>query len=164
MERVAGHRALRALRRAAAQRPRDPEVALALSRSLLERARHDGDARLAGQALGALGAWDADPDPPLEVRLQRATLHQHLHAFDAAAAELEAALRAAPRHPQALLTLATVRRVQGRDHHLSLNAEPLDAAAEWIEYHRQFWEQSLAALEQFVMRKPRKTAKRSKRK
>ena len=57
-----------------------------------------------------------------------------------------------------------VRRVQGRDHHLSLNAEPLDAAAEWIEYHRQFWEQSLAALEQFVMRKPRTTPKRSSRK
>ena len=57
-----------------------------------------------------------------------------------------------------------VRRVQGRDHHLSLNAEPLDAAAEWIEDHRQFWEQSLAALEQFVMRKPRTTPKRSSRK
>lgn len=104
----------RSLRRAAAQRPRDAQLALALSRSLLERARHDGDARLAGQALGALGAWDADPDPPLEIRLQRATLRQHLHDFDAAATELEAALRAAPRHPQALLTLATVRRVQGR--------------------------------------------------
>jgi len=104
----------RALRRAAAQRPRDPQVALALSRSLLERARNDGDARLAGQALGALGAWDADPDPPIGIRLQRATLHQHLHAFDDAAAELEAALRATPHQPQALLTLATVRRVQGR--------------------------------------------------
>ena len=56
-----------------------------------------------------------------------------------------------------------VRRVQGRDHHLSLNAEPLDAAAQWIEHHRQFWEQSLAALEDFVMRKPRKPTKRSSR-
>ena len=104
----------RALRRAAARRPRDPEVALALSRSLLERARHNGDARLAGQALGALGAWDAEPEPPLDIRLQRATLRQHLHAFDDAAGELEAALRTAPGQPQALLTLATVRRVQGR--------------------------------------------------
>ena len=57
-----------------------------------------------------------------------------------------------------------VRRVQGRDHHLSLNAEPLDAAAQWLEPHRQFWEQSLAALEDFVMRKPRKPTKRSSRK
>ena len=57
-----------------------------------------------------------------------------------------------------------VRRVQGRDHNLSLNAAPLDAAAEWIEHHRQFWEVSLAALEQFVMRKARKTPQRSSRK
>ena len=57
-----------------------------------------------------------------------------------------------------------VRRVKGRDHNLSLNAEPLDAAAAWIEHHRQFWEESLAALEQFVMRKARKTPQRSSRK
>jgi DNA-binding transcriptional ArsR family regulator len=56
-----------------------------------------------------------------------------------------------------------VRRVQGRDHYLSVNAEPLDAAAQWIDHHRQFWEQSLAALEQFVMRKPRTTEKTRKR-
>ena len=56
------------------------------------------------------------------------------------------------------------RRVQGRDHFLSLNAEPLDAAAQWIEHHRRFWEQSLAALEQFVLRKSRKAPKGSSRK
>lgn len=56
-----------------------------------------------------------------------------------------------------------VRSVQGREHRLSLNAEPLDAAAQWIEHHRQFWEQSLAALESFVLRKPRKTTTRSSR-
>lgn len=103
----------RALRRQLARQPRDAATALALSRSLLARARTDGDARLAGQALGALGAWDGDAAAPPEIRLQRATLYQHLHDFDAAAAELEAVLTAAPRHAQALLTLATVRRVQG---------------------------------------------------
>lgn len=104
----------RRLRRAAAQRPDSVNVALALSRSLLAQARRDGDARLAGQALGALSAWDRDPKPPTEVRLQRATLHQHLHDFEGAAAELEAVLQTEPRQAQALLTLATVRRVQGR--------------------------------------------------
>ena len=104
----------RTLRRQLARQPRETATALALSRSLLERARADGDARLAGQALGALGAWDGKPAVPLEIRLQRATLHQHLHDFDAAAAELETVLAGSPRHPQALLTLATVRRVQGR--------------------------------------------------
>lgn len=48
-----------------------------------------------------------------------------------------------------------VRSVNGREHLLRLNAESLDAAAAWIERHRQFWEQSLAGLEKFVMRKPR---------
>lgn len=56
-----------------------------------------------------------------------------------------------------------VRSVQGREHRLRLNAEPLDAAAEWIDRHRQFWEQSLAALEEFVVRKPRTTTKGSSR-
>ena len=56
------------------------------------------------------------------------------------------------------------RMVNGREHRLSINAEPLDAAAQWIEHHRQFWEQSLAALETFVMRKQRMTPKRSSRK
>lgn len=104
----------RALRRQLARQPRDVAAALALSRSLLSRARADGDARLAGQALGALGAWDGDPSAPGEIRLQRATLRQHLHDFDAAAAELTTVLADSPHHPQALLTLATVRRVQGR--------------------------------------------------
>ena len=104
----------RALRARLARQPRDAATALALSRSLLARARADGDARLAGQALGALGAWEGDAAAPVEIRLQRATLHQHLHDFDAAAAELAAVLAGSPRHPQALLTLATVARVQGR--------------------------------------------------
>ena len=102
------------LRRALAQQPRDAATALALSRSTLERARHDGDARLAGQALGVLSAWDGDANAPVEIRLQRATLRQYLHEFDASVAELRDLLRVAPRHPQALLTLATVLRVQGK--------------------------------------------------
>ena len=57
-----------------------------------------------------------------------------------------------------------VRSVQGREHRLRLNAGPLDAAAAWIDHHRQFWEQNLAALEAFVTRKPRGTTHRSSRK
>lgn len=102
------------LKRALAQSPKDAATALALSRTTLARARHDGDARLAGQALGVLAAWDGDANTPVEIRLQRATLRQYLHEFDAAASELEGLLRVAPRHAQALLTLATVYRVQGR--------------------------------------------------
>lgn len=102
------------LRRALAQSPKDAATALALSRTTLARARHDGDARLAGQALAALAAWGGDANAPVEIRLQRATLRQYLHEFDTAAAELEGLLLIAPRHAQALLTLATVYRVQAR--------------------------------------------------
>ena len=104
----------RTLRRQLAAQPRDAATALALSKSTLARARNDGDARLAGQALGVLRAWDGDDQAPIEIRLQRATLLQHLHQFDAATKELEGVLREQPRHAQALLTLATIHRVQGR--------------------------------------------------
>jgi len=39
------------------------------------------------------------------------------------------------------------RRKAGREHFLSLNPKPLDAAAEWIEQQRKFWNASLDALE-----------------
>ena len=104
----------RTLRRQLAAQPRDAATALALSKSTLARARNDGDARLAGQALGVLRAWDGDDQAPIEIRLQRATLLQHLHQFDAATKEIEGVLREQPRHAQALLTLATIHRVQGR--------------------------------------------------
>src|SRR6187402_2387967 len=42
-----------------------------------------------------------------------------------------------------------VREVHGREHRLRLEAAPLDAAAQWIDTHRRFWEQSLAGLEDF---------------
>jgi len=43
------------------------------------------------------------------------------------------------------------RTVTGREHLLALRPEPLDEAARWIEQHRQFWEESLAGLESFVL-------------
>jgi DNA-binding transcriptional ArsR family regulator len=39
------------------------------------------------------------------------------------------------------------RRVAGRDHFLSFDPAPLDAAAHWIERHRVFWNARLDALE-----------------
>ncbi|MBA3625093.1 MAG: hypothetical protein H0W48_11720, partial [Methylibium sp.] len=120
----------REMRRKLAQQPRDAATALALSRSTLARARIEGDARLAGQALGVLGAWEGDADAPVEIRLQRATLRQHLHEFDAAVKELQAVLRTAPRHPQALLTLATIHRVQGRYAESDAACEQLNAAGQ----------------------------------
>lgn len=43
-----------------------------------------------------------------------------------------------------------VRRRAGRDHWLSLRGEQLEAAADWLEDLRPFWEGRLAALEQYL--------------
>jgi DNA-binding transcriptional ArsR family regulator len=42
------------------------------------------------------------------------------------------------------------RRVQGREHILSLDAAPLAEAAEWIEHYSRFWSDQLASLDAFV--------------
>lgn len=112
---VAGDRAEeRRLRRALAGRPGDAALATAAARRWLERARADGDPRWAGRALAALATWPDPSQAPDEVLLLQATLAQHLHDFDAAAGKLETLVARRPRDAQAWLTLATVRRVQGR--------------------------------------------------
>ncbi|MBK6370363.1 MAG: winged helix-turn-helix transcriptional regulator [Flavobacteriales bacterium] len=42
------------------------------------------------------------------------------------------------------------RRKVGRDHFLSYRAEPLDAAAKWIDETRDFWASRLDTLEQLL--------------
>ncbi len=104
----------RQLRRQLAQNPGDAELAVRLARGYLERAREQGDPRFVGLATAALKHWsDANTAPPAVLLLQ-ATLLQYTHDFDGAAGMLERLLRRQPRDPQAWLTLATVRRVQGR--------------------------------------------------
>jgi DNA-binding transcriptional ArsR family regulator len=44
------------------------------------------------------------------------------------------------------------RTVQGREHRLRLNAEPLREASLWLEHYRTFWEGRLAALEAFLLK------------
>jgi DNA-binding transcriptional ArsR family regulator len=45
------------------------------------------------------------------------------------------------------------RTVQGREHRLRLNAEPMQEAARWLEHYRKFWNQRLDALEGYLMGK-----------
>jgi DNA-binding transcriptional ArsR family regulator len=54
------------------------------------------------------------------------------------------------------------RSVRGREHVLSLNAAPMAEAAGWMEFYRQFWEDRLAALEAFVIKKRNTDKRRSK--
>jgi len=105
----------RRLRELLAKTPRDAGLALRVARRDLARAHELGDPRFAGMAMAAIDGWRNDADAPTDVLLMRATLQQYMHEFDAAAATLQRLLaRSGVPQPQAWLTLATVRRVQGR--------------------------------------------------
>jgi hypothetical protein len=112
---VVGDRAEeRRLRRELAARPLDAQLAASVARRRLQQARESGDPRFAGQACSAAKAWPDAQRAPTNVLLMQASVEQFLHAFDPAAAKLELLLKREPRDAQAWLTLATIRRVQGR--------------------------------------------------
>lgn len=104
---------LRELRTQVAARPGDVQLATRLAQRYIELGRADADPRYFGYAQAVLGPWWHKPDPPLSVRLLRATLRQSTHQFDLSLADLDGILRVVPEHPQALLTRATVQQVRG---------------------------------------------------
>lgn len=114
---LSGSRAeARRLRKQLAQQPKDPVLALSVAKSYLDQAHELGDPRFAGMAMSAIEGWTDEATMPDGILLMRANLQQYLHEFDASALSLQRLLArpsAQPR-PQAWLTLATVRRVQGR--------------------------------------------------
>jgi DNA-binding transcriptional ArsR family regulator len=73
------------------------------------------------------------------------------------AAHFPISLNSISKHIRMLERAGLLRRaIVGRDHVLTLNAEPLAEAQAWIEKYRRFWEGRLAALDDFVTRKKRK--------
>ena len=104
----------RRLKRDLVQQPQNHALAARLARRYIDEARAEGDPRLAGQALAVLRPWPDAATAPVDVLLMQATVEQYLHEFDSAAAKLERLLTRDARQPQAWLTLATIRRVQGR--------------------------------------------------
>ena len=114
---AAGDRAQeRRSRRALAERPNDPALAVAVAQRYLDQAHALGDPRFAGLAMAAIAFWTDPASTPDAVLLTRATLQQYLHEFDASVQSLRTLLSrpSAQARPQPWLTLATVRRVQGR--------------------------------------------------
>lgn len=104
----------RRLRRLWVNQPTDAVTAASLARRYLSRAREQGDPRFAGQALAVLQGWPNAKTAPDDVLLLQATVQQYLHEFEISAGHLEMLVARRPAHAQAWLTLATVRRVQGR--------------------------------------------------
>lgn len=101
----------RLLREQAAARA---DVAFPLAQFYISQARTTGDLRFLGYAEALLKHWiDKSPRDP-EALVLHASILQSRHAFDAALAELDEALKARPDDVQAWLIRATVLRVQGR--------------------------------------------------
>lgn len=109
-----GRAELRRLRRQQAANPTAVAPAVSLARRYLDEARKQGDPRYAGLAFAALAAWPTPATASDDVLLLQATLQQFIHDFEPAAANLQRLLQRSPANAQAWLTLATVRRVQGR--------------------------------------------------
>jgi DNA-binding transcriptional ArsR family regulator len=87
------------------------------------------------------------------------------------AAPFEMSLPAVSKHLRVLETAGLISR--GREAQwrpCKLKAEPLRQAADWLEFYRQFWEQSFDRLEEYLQRvqaeektQPRRTAKNGTR-
>ena len=98
----------------------------------------------------------------------RRAILARLSESDARVTELASAfpisLNSTSKHIRILERAGLVTRVvQGREHLLSLNAAPMAEAAGWMEFYRRFWEDRLASLEAFVIRKRNADKRRSKK-
>lgn len=56
------------------------------------------------------------------------------------------------------------RTILGRDHILTLNADAMAEADEWMSYYRQFWSERLEALDQLMQRRKRASHNKEKKK
>lgn len=104
------------------------------------------------------GVFNALCDPTRRAILARLT------GADARVTDIASAfpisLNSISKHIRMLERAGLLRRsVVGRDHVLSLNAAPLADAAQWIEHYRRFWDDRLAALEDFVVKQARRKRK-----
>ena len=84
-------------RQALAQAPDRVELAVALARAEIQRARALSDPRYLGRAQATLGRWWKLAEPPPDVLLLRATIEQSLHDFKAARTDLDQPDRGPPR-------------------------------------------------------------------
>jgi len=82
----------------------------------------------------------------------RRSLLERLATGEATVTELAApysiSLAAVSKHLQVLEQAGLVkRRVDGREHYISLRARPMREATRWLARYRRFWTKSLDALE-----------------
>jgi Tfp pilus assembly protein PilF len=109
------------MRRLLAARPDDMDLALQMARRYYIEVAAEGDPRYIGYAQAALAPWWGLPEPPQRVRVMRAILLQFNHQFDAAVADLRAAVQADPVDGEAWSWLAAIAMVRG-DYELARRA------------------------------------------
>jgi DNA-binding transcriptional ArsR family regulator len=77
------------------------------------------------------------------------------------AAPFDLSLAAISKHLRVLEDAGLLQReVKGREHHCSLDATPLVAAAEYAAEYADFWEERLDLLEAYLRRAPSKSRKK----
>jgi Tfp pilus assembly protein PilF len=108
-----GARELRELRRQLSADANNLGLAAHYARRCIERSRKEADPRCLGRAQAALAPWWNTTNAPAEALVLRATIRQSQHDFTNALADLEFALKQAPRNAQAWLTRATILTVLG---------------------------------------------------
>ena len=113
------------LRRRLAANPRDLDIAVRLARRYYEEAAAEGDPRYVGYAQAALAPWWDQADPPVPAQVMRAILLQFGHQFDAALADLGAALRKEPANGEAWAWQAAIQMVQAHYPEARRNCEGL---------------------------------------
>jgi DNA-binding transcriptional ArsR family regulator len=87
----------------------------------------------------------------------RRTLLQRLCLGPASVTELAApmdmSLNAVSKHLKVLEQAGLIRReIEGRVHHVYLNAAPLENAERWVNHYRQFWDARLESLASWLER------------
>ena len=105
-------RELRALREDWAAQPLDATRAAALASAYIGEAMATGDPRYAGRAQAVLTPWWHQAAPPAGVRVARAIVLQYGHHFDAALADLQAALAQQPDAAEAWAWMTAISLVR----------------------------------------------------
>ena len=73
------------------------------------------------------------------------------HTMNELAAPFDISLAAVSKHVKVLEDVGLVsRQVKGRSHHISLKAQSLALALDWISVYRRFWLDKLDELEQVL--------------
>ena len=107
-------RELVALRAANRAQPQDLTAAVRLAQRYFDEVAAEGDPRYVGYAQAALQPWWSLPDPPVAVRVLRGMLLQFDHRFDAALADLDAALQVDPDNAAAWSWRTAILMVQAQ--------------------------------------------------